>query len=114
MVTGADTLGIIQRLPSQVFKAWILQRTQQQRSQDARARRCSLMHQHRVYTILAMPAAIAKFENDLKVFFDRTGEVFPEVLKLLTPLQMVPAAWKKEIQPQFRVRVPLQHCVRHR
>ena len=63
----------------------------------------SLMHQHQVKSISAMPAAIAKFEKDLKVFFDRTGETFPEVLKLPILLQMVPAAWKKEIEAQFRV-----------
>ena len=30
----------------------------------------SLVHQHQVKTISAMPAAIAKFEKVLKVFFD--------------------------------------------
>ena len=63
----------------------------------------SLMHQYQVKTISAMPAAIAKFEKDVKVFFDRTDETFPEVLKLPILLQMIPAAWKEEIEAQFRV-----------
>ena len=58
----------------------------------------SLMHQHQVESISAMPAAIAKFEKDLKVFFDRTGKTFSELLKLLILLLMFPPAWKKEIE----------------
>ena len=42
----------------------------------------SIMHQSPVKTISAMPASIAKFEKDLKIFRERTGEAFPVILKM--------------------------------
>ena len=52
--------------------------------------------------ISKLPASIAKFERDLKVFRVRTEVDFPEVLKLPILIQMIPPSWKKEFETQFR------------
>ena len=64
----------------------------------------SIMHQTPASSILQMLAAIAKFEKDLKVFHERTGEAFPEVVKLPILIQMIPTSWKKEFETQLRAR----------
>ena len=63
----------------------------------------SLMHQTQCKSIVDLPAAVLIFERDCKTFNERTGETFPQLLKLPILLQMIPAAWKKEMEAQFRV-----------
>ena len=63
----------------------------------------SLMHQTQCKSIVDLPAAVSKFERDCKTFQERTGELFPQMMKLPILLQMIPAAWKKEMESQFRV-----------
>ena len=54
LVTGADALGIVEGVLNQYVEAWCLFKSNS-----------------------AMPAVVAKFEKDLQVFFDRTGETVP-------------------------------------
>ena len=62
----------------------------------------AIMQQKTVKHISEMPAAIARFEKDLKVFSERVGTEFPAILKLPILTQMIPPSWKKEFDAQFR------------
>ena len=70
----------------------------------------SIMHQTAAESISQMPASTAKFEKDLKVFHDRTGEAFPEVLKLPILIQMIPSSRKKEFETLLRASGAIKTC----
>ena len=63
----------------------------------------SLMHQTAVKSMAEMPAAIDRIEKDIRTFNDRTGETFPEMFKMPILLQLIPPAYKREIEASFRI-----------
>ena len=62
----------------------------------------AIMKQNPAKNIAKLPASIAKFERDLKMFRERTDSEFPPQLKLPILIQMSPTAWKKEFETTFR------------
>ena len=105
LITGGDALGIVENLPGEGFEAWrqMKERYDSVSEMYTYEKMNSLMHQSQCKAIVDLPAAVSKFERDCKTFHERTGEVFPQLLKLPILLQMIPAAWKKEMEAQFRV-----------
>ena len=105
LVTSGDALGIVESVPNRGFEAWRLLNARfngvgEMYSYD---KMNQLMNRTQIKSASAMPAAIQKLEHDFKTFHDRTGDTFPDILKLPILLQMVPQAWKKEIETQFRM-----------
>ena len=105
LITGGDALGIVEHLPGEGFEAWrqMKERYDSVSEMYTYEKMNSLMHQSQCKSIVDLPAAVSKFERDCKTFHERTGESFPQLLKLPILLQMIPAAWKKEMEAQFRV-----------
>ena len=106
LVTAGEAQGIVETVPGRGFEAWRLLNLRYNSVGEMYTydKMNSIMHQTAAKSISQMPAAIAKFEKDLKVFHERTGEAFPEVLKLPILIQMIPSSWKKEFETQLRGR----------
>ena len=50
-----------------------------------------------------MPAAIDKFEKEVRTLKDRTRAEFPEVLNMRILLQMISPSYRREVEAQFRI-----------
>ena len=105
VITGGEANGIVESVPGKGFEAWRLLNIRFNSVGEMYTfdKMSAIMRQNPVRHISEIPAAIAKFEKDLKVFRERTASEFPEVLKLPLLLQMIPASWKKEFETQFRM-----------
>ena len=105
VVTVDEALGIVESVPGRGFKAWrpINVRFNSVGEMYTFDKMSAIMHQAQVKNISEIPAAIAKFEKDLKTFREITDNEFPEVLKLPILIQMIPNNWKKELEAQFRL-----------
>ena len=104
LVTTGEALGIVESVPGQGFESWRLLNVRFNSVGEMYTfdKMNSIMKQSQVKHISDLPASIAKFEKDLKIFRERTESEFPEVLKLPILIQMIPANWKKEFETQFR------------
>ena len=45
-----------------------------------------------------LPGVIGKWEFEVEQYQQRTGETFPEIMRLPILFSMVPKGWKKEIE----------------
>ena len=104
MATAGEALGVVESVAGRGFEAWRLLNVRFNAIGELYTvdKMNSIMHQKAVRHISEMPAAISKFEKDLKVFRERVGSDFPEILKLPILMQMIPQSWKKEFDSQFR------------
>ena len=104
-VCEGEALGLVEQVLGQGFEAWRLlnERYNSVGEMYTLDKMNSLMHGKVCKSIADMPIAIADFEKNLKVFSERTGETFPNILKLPILMQMVPISWKKEVEAHFRV-----------
>ena len=105
LITSGEAQGIVESVPGQGFEAWriISVRLNSTREMYTLDRTNSIMKQSPAKPISVMPAAIAKFERDLKVFRERTLTEVPDILKLPILIQMIPTAWAKHFESQFRM-----------
>ena len=104
-VCEGEALGLVEQVLGQGFEAWRLlnERYNSIGEMYTLDKMNSLMHGKVCKSIADMPIAIADFEKNLKVFSERTGQTFPNILKLPILMQMVPLSWKKEVEAHFRV-----------
>ena len=104
LVTGGEAQGIVEAVPGEGFEAWRLINVRFNTIGELYTydKMNAMMHQTACKHISAMPASIAAFEKDLKIFRERTNTDFPEVLKLPILIQMIPTTWKKEFETQLR------------
>ena len=102
--TGGEAQGIVESVPGRGFEAWRLLNVRYNSVGELYTydKINSIMHQTPAKTIAAVPAMIAKFERDLKIFRERTDTDFPEALKLPILIQMIPVTWKKEFETLMR------------
>lgn len=91
VITGGEAQGIVETVPGKGFEAWQLVsvRFNSVGEMYTYDKMSAIMRQNPVKHISEIPVATAKFEKDLKVFRERTGTGFPEVLKLPLLLQMI-------------------------
>lgn len=105
LITGGEAQGIVESVPGRGFEAWrlISERFNSTGEMYTFDKMNSIMKQSPVKHISTMPAAIAKFEKDLKVFRERTSTEFPDILKLPILIQMIPTKWTQHFEAQFRM-----------
>ena len=104
IVTGGEANGIVETVPGRGFEAWRLLNNRYNAVGELYTfdKMNAIMKQSPAKNISEIPAAIARFEKDLKIFRERTETEFPEVLKLPILMQMIPVNWKKEFDTRFR------------
>ena len=104
LVTSGEANSIVESVPGRGFESWRLLHARFNAVGEMYTydKMNAIMKQSPTKHISEIPMAIAKFEKDLKVFRERTDSEFPEVLKLPILIQMIPTAWKREFETQFR------------
>ena len=104
IITSEEALGVVESVEGRGFEAWRLLNLRFNSVGELYTydKMNSIMKRTPVKHISEMPAAIAKFEKELKVFREKSGTEFPQMLKLPILMQMIPANWKKEFETQFR------------
>ena len=105
LVCTSNALSVVETCPSQGFEAWRLLNVRFNPIGEMYTfdKMNDLMHQTMCKNMSDMPAAIDKFEKDIRMFKDRTGQDFPEILKMPLLLQMIPTIWKREVDARFRL-----------
>ena len=104
-ITTNDALLIVEANPEKGFEAWRLlkQRHDPKSGTFELDRMLSLMQRKQCSNISELPAAVDQLEKDLRGYDARSSSPFPENLKMPLLIQMIPKAYKHEIEMKFQM-----------
>ena len=104
-ITSNDALLIVESVPERGFEAWrLLSRRYNPKSGTFELdRMLRLTNRKQCANLNELPAAVDQMEKDIRNYEARSANKFPEEWKMPLLIQLVPKAYKKEIEMKFQL-----------
>ena len=105
MVTTDEALVVVENYPGEGFEAWrqLALRFNPVGETYVFDRMTQLMTRTACKDMKELPGVIGKWELEVKQYQQRTGETFPEIMRMPILFSMVPKGWRKEIEAKYRI-----------
>ena len=105
LICSGEALNLVERRPDEGFEGWrqLALRFHPVGETYTFDKMNALMHQSRARNMAELPAAIDTWESNVRKFEERSGESFPEVMRMPVLMQMIPAKDLEQVLYKYRM-----------
>ena len=105
LICSGEALNLVERRPDEGFESWrqLALRFNPVGETYTFDKMNALMHQSRARNMTELPAAIDTWEASVRKFEERSGEMFPEVMRMPVLMQMIPAKDLEQVLYKYRM-----------